>query len=218
MNTITLETALTGAQGQVAQAQSRIAELEVEANAARTNASTLQTALSGADGAGTSGNTQTTEPGIPPPRDVDKKLTKMTKDALIGTLVDAGIVEQGATPRQMWLSIAEHFLPKDKAVLSACTIAGLQQRLRSANCITVAADTRDRWEELVRKAWKKNNDDINFAVRCQSWVLTRHTKDEIRDLLKKEGYEDWVAAYGEHATREMWRTLANDLLRPQYAA
>ncbi|GFH31491.1 hypothetical protein HaLaN_30551, partial [Haematococcus lacustris] len=147
-NTVTLQTALTGALGQVAQAQSRIVELEVEANAARTNASTLQTALSGADGAGTSGSTQTTEPGIPPPRDVDKKLTKMTKDALIGTLVDAGIVEQGATPRQTWLSIAEHFLPKDKAVLSACTIAGLQHRLQSAKCITVAADTRDRWEEL----------------------------------------------------------------------
>ncbi|GFH10822.1 hypothetical protein HaLaN_06208 [Haematococcus lacustris] len=289
--------------GQVAQAQSRITELEVEANAARTNASTLQSALSEVQGklaqaqsrvaelqekveslqveldeqearrlqplltsmhtsqpsaappsqlgggAGTSGTTQARhafvsrhpckivcqqymrraqtieEPDTPPlrdppelPYDVAKKLEEMTKEGLIGTLVDAGIVKQGATPGKMWLSVAHHLLPKDKAVPAGSSLADLRQRLLDANCITLAEDSRGRWEELVRKAWEKNKDGVNYAVRRQSWVHTNHTKEAIRAILLRMGYVHEVAALGPNPSKDMWRKLADKLLRPQMVA
>ncbi|KAJ9532976.1 hypothetical protein QJQ45_018068 [Haematococcus lacustris] len=162
-------------------------------------------------------------PGAPtanlqPPYDVDTKLVKMTQLALDCTLVDLGIAKQGASNKQMWVSIAQHFLPENDTVLAASTIAGLQHRLRIANYITVEDNSRDRWEELVRKAWDKDNDGVNYAVRRQSWVHTKHTKDEIRNILLTLGYVHEVVALGSNPSRDMWRNLADDLLGPQMAA
>ncbi|KAL6750566.1 hypothetical protein V8C86DRAFT_3030945 [Haematococcus lacustris] len=222
-NASALQSDLSEALGQLAQAQSRVADLQEKVESLQVEldeqeARRLQPLL-------TSMHTTIEEPDTPPlrdppkpPYDVAEKLGKMTKEGLIGTLVDAGIVEQGAIPGKMWLSVAHHLLPKDKAVPAGSSLADLRQRLLDANFITLAEDSRDCWEELVRKAWEKNKDGVNHAVRRQSWVHTKHTKEKIRGILLEMGYVHEVAALGPNPSRDMWRKLADKLLRPQMVA